>query len=289
LPGTTERLSWSCSAPQSIYRRQLAPVSVRCSPRVLRALAPNSRVFTGSGVRIVSKKSIRHPLASFRSPSESSRCRAANRSQTVSPACSLSAPPLRFSPLQRLLARDSGFCGRACLTQPPAPSGFRNPLTPSSAPNLLALFHARSALGVSPFRDLLLPCSRAPSPAPLPSCRWSALPNQPGLPSSTCSRTLRPSPSQALPNAPRLQGFAPHESPPRRAGCLDRQGHVSLMGLLPPGSSPTARSPSLHSASPHELSRSAASDLTPAPQGLARAMIGWLLSELPTLMGFLAS
>jgi len=32
-------------------------------------------------------------------------------------------------------------------SQPPAPSGVHNLLTPSSAPSLLALFHARSALG----------------------------------------------------------------------------------------------------------------------------------------------
>jgi hypothetical protein len=39
---------------------------------------------------------------------------------------------------------------RACLTRAPAPSGFLNLLTLSTAPDLLALFHARSALGVHP-------------------------------------------------------------------------------------------------------------------------------------------
>jgi hypothetical protein len=60
------------------------------------------------------------------------------------------APPLRFIPLQRIPERGSGLRGRVCLTRPPAPSGFRNLLTPCSAPNLLALFHARSARGVRP-------------------------------------------------------------------------------------------------------------------------------------------
>jgi hypothetical protein len=40
--------------------------------------------------------------------------------------------------------------GRASHARSPAPSGFLNLLTLSSAPNLLALFHARSALGVFP-------------------------------------------------------------------------------------------------------------------------------------------
>jgi len=60
------------------------------------------------------------------------------------------APPLRFVPLQRIAEQGSGFRGRACLTRPPAPSGFLSLLTPWSAPNLLALFHARSAHGVRP-------------------------------------------------------------------------------------------------------------------------------------------
>jgi hypothetical protein len=62
---------------------------------------------------------------------------------------------------QRLLSS-----GPACLTGPPAPPGFLNLLALSSAPCLVALFHATSAHGVAPFRALLLPCSRTPSPTP---------------------------------------------------------------------------------------------------------------------------
>jgi hypothetical protein len=60
----------------------------------------------------------------------------------------------------------------ACLTRSPAPSGFLDLLTLSSAPSLVALFRATSAHGVVPSRALLLSRSRSPSPAPLPSCRF---------------------------------------------------------------------------------------------------------------------
>lgn len=62
--------------------------------------------------------------------------------------------------------------GRACLTRPLAPSGFRDPSAPSSAPCLPALFRAGSAPGVPPFRAFFLSRRRPPSPTPFPSCRW---------------------------------------------------------------------------------------------------------------------
>jgi hypothetical protein len=69
--------------------------------------------------------------------------------------------------------RAAAYCGRVCLTQPPAPPGFLNLLTHSSALGLPALFHAGPAHGVAPFRALLPSGSRTPSPAPMPSCRCS--------------------------------------------------------------------------------------------------------------------
>jgi hypothetical protein len=62
-----------------------------------------------------------------------------------------SAPPVRFLPLQRVPARGSGtmVTERPKLDRP-TPSGFLDLLASSSAPDLLALFHARSAHGVSP-------------------------------------------------------------------------------------------------------------------------------------------
>jgi hypothetical protein len=47
-------------------------------------------------------------------------------------------------------ARGSGMSDRPCLSRSPAPSGFLNLLTLSSAPSLPALFHAGPAHGVHP-------------------------------------------------------------------------------------------------------------------------------------------
>jgi hypothetical protein len=132
---------------------------------------------------------------------------------------------------------------RVCLARSPAPSGFRNLVAPSSAPRLPALFHAGSAHGVVPSRALLHSCSRAPSPAPLPSWRSSrlhALPKTAGE-----SRGPRPCarPTTSMMEGPadasRLQGFAPHESPPLHTSCLGPRARVALLGFLPPGLSPS--------------------------------------------------
>jgi hypothetical protein len=88
----------------------------------------------------------------------------------------------------------------------------------------------------SPFRAFLLPRSRTPSPTPLPSCRWKRLATPPGslLPSRAPKRRAR----NRLPwwegprSAPRLQGFAPRESPPLPAGGLGRHERVALLGFL---------------------------------------------------------
>jgi hypothetical protein len=85
----------------------------------------------------------------------------------------------------------------------------------------------------------LLWCSSSSSPTPLPSCRCDALPSAPSPTDFPISR--RPAgPVCSSPNAPRLQGFAPHQSLPLRAGGLDRPermallGFVVLQGALPP-------------------------------------------------------
>jgi hypothetical protein len=61
----------------------------------------------------------------------------------------LAAPPLRFRPLQRLPSTEQRHEMVGIAPRPPAPSGYRNLLAPSSAPSLPALFHAGSALGVT--------------------------------------------------------------------------------------------------------------------------------------------
>jgi len=68
----------------------------------------------------------------------------------------LAAPPLRFRPLQRLSSSEQRHEWSGMQSRPPAPSGYRNLLAPSSAPSLPALFHAGSALGVT-LQSLLPP------------------------------------------------------------------------------------------------------------------------------------
>jgi hypothetical protein len=96
----------------------------------------------------------------------------------------LAAPPLRFRPLQRLPSTEQRHEMVGIAPRPPAPSGYRNLLAPSSAPSLPALFHAGSALGVT-LQSFLPPAQ--------PYAVSSAAP---------------------LLAFPRLQGFAPRESPP---------------------------------------------------------------------------
>jgi hypothetical protein len=98
-----------------------------------------------------SQKQHGHPLLDLRPPTESSRLRAA----TDLPASRRIPTPRRHPPVRSLAPTASPrsvqrLHSRACLTRPPAPSGFLNLSTPSSVPSLVALFHATSALGVHP-------------------------------------------------------------------------------------------------------------------------------------------
>ena len=91
-------------------------------------------------------------------------------------------------------------------------------------------------------------------------------------------------------STPRLQGLAPHESPPLVAGGLDRRERVALLGFLPPGCSPPPERLGFHRTSPHELgSIERERSKAPALQGLDSDGIGLSLSRLPTLLGFHAS
>jgi len=119
----------------------------------------------------------------------------------------------------------------------PTSSGFLDLLTSSSAPDLLALFHARSTPGVSPFRALFLPCSRTPSPAPLPSCRWKEAAIRPG-----CHWTAH-APKYRAGTAGVPYGRAVETSPPpglcstrksaTAGGCLGRHTARGSLGILP--------------------------------------------------------
>jgi hypothetical protein len=178
------------------------------------------RVFTPSGPRSSSLKPNRgssHGLAlSFRVHQASS-----GRGAPVPPkgTAEPTAPPMRsFSP-SASPHPGQRHDGRAYLTRPPAPSGFHNLLALSSAPSLVALFHATSAHGVAPFRALLLPCSRTPSPAPFPSCCLDDPDNRSTRPETDRRSDRKQNRHTDRPRErPQLQGFAPHESPPPAAG-----------------------------------------------------------------------
>jgi hypothetical protein len=100
----------------------------------------------------------------------------------------------------------------------------------------------------------------------------------------------RPRPPSGKTTAPpRLQGLAPHESPPLDAGCLGRRGARGSPGLLP-----SRVFPLVGMARPSPRLPSWASLLRPrtgepaALQGLASNEIGLSLSRPPTLLGFAA-
>jgi hypothetical protein len=149
------------------------------------------------------------------------------------------APPMRSLAPTAYPRSGQRHHGRVCLARPPAPTGFLNLLTPSSAPRLLALFHARSTLGVLPSRALLLPRSRTPSPTPIPSCRWFAPENLTTLPApkTEVHRTGRAY-GKAPGTAPTSGSYSTRKSATQH-GCLDRYrargslGLYALQGLLP--------------------------------------------------------
>ena len=88
----------------------------------------------------------------------------------------------------------------------------------------------------SPFRALLLPHSRTPFPESIPSWHWSR-PRGPTTERTTASQTPRMCAQRQFglewgpQSTPRLQGFAPHGSPPPCSSELDQSRHVALLGL----------------------------------------------------------
>jgi hypothetical protein len=175
------------------------------------------------------------------------------------------------------------------FAQPSFTFGFSRPLGALSALGLLALFHARSALGVSPseffssraaVRRLRRRCplvvvrSRNPSPLSRPwlayayqvrARRW---PCETPPPSGLCSTRESATSCQLFRHGPSA---------------------VTLLDFRPPRSSPSSASSNPRPTSPHELPLTAASDHSESPQGLTAEEIGLPLSRLPTLLDFLAS
>jgi hypothetical protein len=142
---------------------------------------------------------------------------------------------------------------------------------------------------------LLLPCSRSPSPAPLPSWCWNAFrstrdpaacrENRNSAPKTTAPHmggpSERPSPSGL---------FSTRESATSRRRVRPTRARSSL-GIAPlQGVPPRRAGNGLHRASPHEVVRL-------GDESTARALyrvslpdeIGLSLSRLPTLLGFTTS
>jgi hypothetical protein len=217
--------------------------------------ALDSRVFARSAIRLCRSKT-EYPLLSFRPPSENAAQRAAAASLSTeidreNAGSSREVPSPTASP--RPGQRHEKVNEHPTLDRPP-PSGFLNLVASSSAPDLLALFHARSAPGV-------LPSELCSSRAAVRRFRRLCPPvvGTPFLPVRTlASRRERRSTAPSLrapwwtghPDVPRLQGFAPHESPPLRAGCLRRRERVALLGFPPSGYSPSPEWHDLHRALP---------------------------------------
>jgi hypothetical protein len=164
-------------------------------------------------------------------------------------------------------------------------------MAPSSAPSLLALFHARSAHGVRPTElfssraavrrlqrrcplDVRKPLKPTRRPAFRRGCR-SAAPEPPisimGRPSE------QPSPSRLC--STRKSATSNRRFKPERA--RSSHGLPPLQGVLP-----RWNDNGLHRVSPHEVTRT---EGKPTDWTLYRVLlpdeIGWSLSRLPTLLG----
>jgi hypothetical protein len=199
---------------------------------------------------------------------------------------------MRFLPLQRFPARGSG-CSR---TGVPTSGRLRLQVFSTSwrfnRPEPAGLVSCRIRSWGSPFRAFLLPCSRSPSPAPLPSCCWNAF-------RLTRGPTARREHRNAAPET-----TAPHvgdssERPSTSGLCSTRESATSLRRVRPAASAwlswdsplqgvlPRRADNGLHRVSPHEVAR--LGDKSSA-RALYRVLlpveIGWSLSRLPTLLGF---
>jgi len=90
------------------------------------------------------------------------------------------APPMRFFPLQRFPARDSGLAWPGPPTRPPCAYRFSRPLGAFIRPEPAGLVSCRIRSWGLPFRALLLTRSRTLLPTPLPLLAF-------GPPSGSCS------------------------------------------------------------------------------------------------------
>jgi hypothetical protein len=174
---------------------------------------------------------------SLRPPSENCARRAANTSESRPKPEPLDADSSHevLSPTASPRSQQWPFLTVDPTPRPPAPSGFLNLLTPSSTASLLALFHARSAHGVRPpeLFSSRAAVRRLQRLCPLDVSSAFQTPRQPAADANAETSRLCQAAAEALRNAPRLQGFAPHESPPLHADCLGLRERVALLGFFP--------------------------------------------------------
>jgi hypothetical protein len=145
--------SHEVTAPYREITWLLAPLSVQRSPHALSRKAARATGYSqnqapetiANRLRILSWASA--PPQRLQSTEPPPTTRVTPNSMMGRSQHHPAAPSVRFCPLQRVPTRSSGMIDRGCLPRSPAPSGVRNLLARSSAPSLLALFHARSALG----------------------------------------------------------------------------------------------------------------------------------------------
>jgi hypothetical protein len=181
---------------------------------------------------------------------------------------------------------------QVCLTWPPAPTGFLNLMALSSAPSLLALFHARSAHGVRPTElfssRAAVRCSQrlCPHDVQVPQHAFQKTSFSSRMPKRRAGATdLRIGKPAGMPSPSRL--YSTRESATSSRRFRPDQARSSL-GFPPlQGALPRWNDNGLHRVSPHEVTRTAdkSTDWTLYRVSLPDE-IGWSLARLPTLLGF---
>jgi hypothetical protein len=201
-----------------------------------------------------------------------------------------------------------------CPVAPPVPPPKRRSRARASHPATPVPKHRGPVEPPTPKRrkpaETLTPKHQEPAEPSTPKRRESAEPATPkcrdftGLVTPRCHDFAEPAPPKRRapvvrgPNSPgwtspwkppRLQGFAPRESPPLPAGCLGRRRRVALLGFPPsrvlPLTTMARLSPRLPSWALSHLTRTLDE---PTLQGFACREVGLSPRRLPTLLGFAA-
>jgi hypothetical protein len=185
-----------------------------------------------------------------------------------------SAPPIRSAPLQRLPAHSSGISNKAYLTSSTYVLRFSRPRDASIRHVPAGLVSCQIRSWGCTLQSFFLPRSRTPSPAPIPSGRWKTSTH----PRYVARRNVRQ--ATASSRIPRLQGFAPRESPPLLSRRIRSARSAWLSwAFYPPGCSPYMRRHGFHRISPHELRFVHTRTHTFNGSTGSRPQADWLVSE----------